>query len=178
MASITSKTSRQRLLKRLLDAVASVVAAHTDQSIAVDDWHVSFKLRKDGSRGDWYVTSPSGAKFASKSSLNSFFGLPQSVDADATQYPEVGQRVQVYWPGNHRYFNGRIVSSMVEHNTLIHRILYEDGKFRWHDFSTHDWRAIPPDSDLQASVDPAVERMACMLCTAIPRLQREVHQIT
>ena len=47
-----------------------------------------------------------------------------------------------------------------------------------HDFSTHDWRAIPPDSDLQTSVDPAVERMACMLCTAIPRLQREVHQIS
>ena len=72
-------------------------------------------------------------------------GIPPPWNELAVAKRQIGRQVRVFWGGNHRWFQGRIVRiNEVRHTALIH---YEDNENKWHAMWEEVYEFVDDDED-------------------------------
>ena len=111
-------------------------------------WTLSYKPRavQTSQHGDWTAISPAGVAFRSKVRLQKYLKLGATTSQPTAQVsaaPQVGQTIEVHWPGDDAWFPGRIAQrrhSTADHDALLHYVVYDDGQQMWHNLAVEQWR--------------------------------------
>ena len=80
--------------------------------------------------------------------------------------PQIGQRVEVYWPGEGKYYPGVVCRKVLHYgDELLHKIRYDANTgarhdlIHLHDMTDHEWRVIDAGVSLaQVHLIDSVER--------------------
>lgn len=88
--------------------------------------------------------------------------------------PQVGDRLEIYWPHDDKYYSGKVVALLPREH---HRIEYDDGEYENLILSDEKWRALPslrlkfPSSPRSVSTKATAENVDVL--HGVPILQKE-----
>ena len=132
----------------VMAALARQYAARIEQPKVLHGWTLSYKPRavQTSQHGDWTAISPAGVAFRSKVRLQKYLKLDAATSPPTPKVspsPQVGQTIEVHWPGDNAWFPGRIAQrrhSTADHDALLHYVVYDDGQQMWHNLAVEQWR--------------------------------------
>ena len=129
----------------------------------------------------WTIRSPDGRKFTNRDDLlalapatDTLSGAPSThqpvVLGVPAKYPNIGQRVQVYWTADRKHYTATVLDQRLSSRGLPeHYVRYDvDGEHHWHDLQADAWRPLP-----QADAVAMVALQHAVRTTALRNVQRD-----